>query len=38
MQKKKNYGKTQIFHHSKNIIFQKKNLLEETKILQDIVM
>jgi hypothetical protein len=32
--KEENYGNSIIFHHSKNIIF-KKNLYEETKILQN---
>jgi hypothetical protein len=32
----KNYGKTQIFHHAKNMIL-KKNPLKETKILENII-
>jgi hypothetical protein len=33
---KEKFMETQIFHHAKNIIFQK-NPLKETKILQDII-
>jgi len=33
---KKSYGNTQIFHHAK--IQSSKNPLEETKILQDIII
>jgi hypothetical protein len=37
LEAKRRIMETQIFHHAKNIIFQKKNpLIEETKILQDI--
>jgi hypothetical protein len=36
MQKKKNYGNSNIFHHAKMYNLQK-NRLQETKILQDII-
>jgi len=38
MQKKRRIMETQIFHHSKIIILEKKNALKETKILQDIII
>ncbi len=37
-QKKKNYGNSNIFHHAKNIINRQKIPLNETKILQDIII